>query len=216
MRPVEKVRKQANSSRVKAASKSLGSSCTRKKGLLMHRLALLRTTTPNGLPEPHDTNAVNAPLITDVDPIDDRQTFASLRSNQHGSVSDYDFVSAAKVVSFPMANRTQRYNSPRVKPEKTPASFTQQLPVSTRSRQQPHAVQGGFDGFMGSELEFVSKRRAIRPGHHPMTKKKKPANEVGAKLALASGLLPIPAAENLQEPVFTEHSGVLLNQDNIF
>ncbi|KAF1846616.1 uncharacterized protein K460DRAFT_127088 [Cucurbitaria berberidis CBS 394.84] len=176
-----------------ASSKPRGVSSARKRHLPVQELALLRTTTSDGLPEPSDANTVFAAPITDVDPIEDSQVKTSL------IVLEDKAISKQRTDPSPCKARKPtegRFTS--IRPTNSPTRIYQRLPVLSNSNSKQKSqlcFARASDGFIGSERGFVMKKRP-RPRRKAAPVGKRLA-QVGG-LTLASGFLPVPALVSME------------------
>ncbi|CAO2654883.1 Nn.00g116160.m01.CDS01 [Neocucurbitaria sp. VM-36] len=185
----------------KTYRKTHASSSTRPKSLSAHGLALLRTTTSNGLPEPNDSKTVFATPVTDIDPVDDSQAMSSSRLGGPHIHTLKDKV-ASKQKFDPSSHRASKPREAHfsvVQTSRVPASRNRNLPIVNNGKQQPKLRSEGVPGgFVGSELSIVFKRRSRRSGKPAPVKRK---TAVIGELTLTSGLLPVPASKCIEAPM---------------
>ncbi|KAI4939743.1 uncharacterized protein J4E92_001029 [Alternaria infectoria] len=166
-----------------------GLSSTRKRRLPVHELALLRTTTLDGLPLPGDVTLDVAAPIAVVDPIEDSQI--RLTNTLHISTSGGVIITKSRLIpkttqppdsvgrpkTEPMAMRTE----PLERPTQLPANMQRYCPN----------LRDAFDGFVGSELKLVPKKSVNRQRIANPTKRQKPG--IKRELVLRAGSPPLLA-----------------------
>ncbi|KAF1919693.1 hypothetical protein BDU57DRAFT_536642 [Ampelomyces quisqualis] len=175
---------------------------TQKRRFPVKGLALLRTTTSHGLPDPVDAHMAPTVPITELDPIDDSQSILPhakrvrlQRLGPHaGRMQEFSHAQRSEgrgtTISKPHRDRQQR----SAKKAEIAVSTKATPPVPNRIKQ--HTV-GRIcfvaDGFAGTELHMVPVRNTPQR-RKAVTRKPKPHLAVSG-LALAGGVLPSPAIQ---------------------
>ncbi|KAH7068884.1 hypothetical protein BKA63DRAFT_580677 [Paraphoma chrysanthemicola] len=196
---------------------SHGSSSTRKRRLPVQCLALVRTSTMDGLPDPSDLEDVFAVSINVVDPIDDSQMSTLFADGSR----DQDLKSPRRLTqlksspsSSNQGNRHARSRSskPHVKrlSSKRRTSLYKKALTNNLLRTQFVA-----DGFEGDELiittEKKRRRRANLTRHEPLLG----SFPVGARLALTTGMLPSPRTPHEVESFLSHETPTPLASETI-
>ncbi|KAF1943036.1 hypothetical protein EJ02DRAFT_321322, partial [Clathrospora elynae] len=189
----------------KEVSKPLGASSNRRRRSPVNGLALLRTTTLDGLPEPGDADVTFAASIAVIDPIEDSQVPKSLNQAMLRVKSLQGVVISKPKLSLCMVPQPQAGTLHTSRSKRSPikahhrlaASFNNPLPRRMN-------FQVASDGFVGTELESTSKRRPNRRGETASTEGKKPPVLCG--LVLGSGLLPLAAVETIETSTAPRHA----------
>ncbi|EFQ86917.1 hypothetical protein PTT_17714 [Pyrenophora teres f. teres 0-1] len=175
----------------KADIKTWRPSNTRKRRLPVHELALLRTTTTDGLPQPGDNTAACATHAAVVDPIEDSQIHNSMKAMGTSQRPRNTVVSKSMLSS----HRVQRpnNNSPlRNKLMDSPVRLYQKSIAMSEGLAQPYSgFRNLHDGFVGPELQLTSEMRPVRRVINQSRSKRK--RIVVRESALDNGLLPVPA-----------------------
>ncbi|KAG9194692.1 hypothetical protein G6011_04727 [Alternaria panax] len=180
----------------KTSGRIEGLSSTRKRRLPVHELALLRTTTLNGLPLPSDATVSFATSITVLDPIEDSQMrLVSVLNNRISR----DLVGTKRQLSSRTTQPSNAVRSPDNRHSTSTVEFFEDTsPLSDDKSQYLTGCRDAYDGFVGSELQFTStKRSSRRTKTHPI-KRSKPINI--RELALGVGSLPVPADYDMADP----------------
>ncbi|XP_014562726.1 hypothetical protein COCVIDRAFT_83914 [Bipolaris victoriae FI3] len=162
---------------------------TRKRRLPVHQLALLRTTTSDGLPQSSDMEVTFSDSIAVTDPIEDSQFNRPITRPLGGLMCN--IVTLGKR-GF---SHTMQHSDMRSTPiERTPnrASIADETPKGTRSPilKQIRDVCVTQDGHIDHELQTASRGQPDRRGNYVSIRRKRPA--VVHTLTLGSGLLPSP------------------------
>ncbi|KAF1838069.1 hypothetical protein BDW02DRAFT_483929, partial [Decorospora gaudefroyi] len=175
----------------KFSGQTRGASSTRKRRLPVNQLAVFRTTTSDGLPQPGHASVALATPITAVDPIEDSQT-----QNLFGRVFPNNRTLRNAAVSKSMLS-PRMLQQPRDSPHGTrlvrgPNRPYQGVTAPSSGRAQPlMGLQLASDGFTGPELQHVIKKQPIPWRKSAPKSNKRPI--LVRELALGCGLLPVSA-----------------------
>ncbi|KAF1927868.1 uncharacterized protein M421DRAFT_421063, partial [Didymella exigua CBS 183.55] len=174
----------------------------RRRHLPVNELALLRTTSSNGLPLPRDADHIFVVPVAALDPIEDSQIrSATLFKNSAGRSQGHRVRKLSPV-------RGVKSGSPALLLRERFAHVSSAKSKGSHSSTSPRSeLATGSDGFVGVELhiQHPTKWNKPRASNRPRTKKSV-CNNGG--LVLTSGYLPAP-------PIEHQHSGLIMTESQL-
>ncbi|KAF2129596.1 hypothetical protein P153DRAFT_396853 [Dothidotthia symphoricarpi CBS 119687] len=179
----------------KTPSKPRPSSSTRKRRLPVNCLALMRTSTSDGLPEPSNIDSHLSIPITKIDPIEDSHNFSgrtAVPMERHRAMASSSQIKA----STSRAPWTPRASS--IYPAKSSNSPTRGYKRPTTHSNLELQIQSAFavasDGFVGEELTITrTQKRTKRSGKNILQETQ--LGFASGGLVLGNGRLPSPRHE---------------------
>ncbi|EUC43950.1 hypothetical protein COCMIDRAFT_99416 [Bipolaris oryzae ATCC 44560] len=162
----------------------------RKRRLPVHQLALLRTTTSDGLPQSSDMEVTFFDSIAVVDPIEDSQLDGPIADPSGGPICN---IVTLRKAPLPHTIWHSDMRSTPIKGTPDRAYIADETPKGTRSPKlkQIPGFRVAHDGRIDHELQTASKRQSDRQVNYVSTRTRRPG--IARTLTLGSGPLPSPA-----------------------
>ncbi|EMD95854.1 hypothetical protein COCC4DRAFT_123192 [Bipolaris maydis ATCC 48331] len=163
---------------------------TRKRRLPVHRLALLRTTTGDGLPQSSDMEVTFFRSIAVTDPIEDSQLDGPIIDPLGGPICN--IVTLGKTPLAHTAQHSDVRNIPtKGAPDRASAAHETLKETSSLTPKQIPDVHLAHDGRIDHELQTALMRQSDRQGNYLSARTRRPG--IFRTLTLGSGPLPSPA-----------------------
>lgn len=164
----------------------------------MHQLALLRTTTYEGLPQPSDVAVTFSSPIAETDPIEEIQMQISTASASSILMSDSTVISTSRPLPCETQQKSLRHSLAR----RIPGKFT--VVHEAHSDMPNHVLHSlpnahvTLDGFTNYELQIATKKLLYCRRKSPLKTAK--SSSVFRTLTLRNGPLPVPADGKVETP----------------
>ncbi|KAF2473801.1 uncharacterized protein BDR25DRAFT_125267 [Lindgomyces ingoldianus] len=149
---------------------------TRRRMLPVNELALVRTTTTDGLPDPSEEDVILKSPITEIDPIEDSEVYGDVPAQVRNEATQKSHLSKGDQVNY--TNKATWKSRRRTKQGRLDVRVLQSVLAS--------------DGFVGAEFSIPFRHQ--KQPNRPQMKKMVPVAQRG--LILAMGNLPKPSFQS--------------------